>query len=170
LSGIREMPLQGLDSAGNPIYTYASSKMFAMPQPFTRIARIVYIAATDTMYISGFTSAIPWDATHWKEAGPVLARYDNWSSGTPTQQYTISLPWNTQSNPQTTTVGVAVDVYDARTGQAVGYMTPGASVGNTSGWVDVYLGISAAQRDNGEYVVLLEDDARAKILMYRWTP
>ena len=184
-SGIREMPLQGLDSAGNPIYTYASSKMFAMPQPFTRIARIVYIAETDTMYISGFTSAIPWDSTHWKEAGPMLARYDNWSSGTPTQQYTVSLPWNTQTSPQTTTVGVAVagnyvfiaelytakvDVYDARTGQAVGYMTPGASVGNTSGWVDVYLGISAVQRANGEYVVLLEDDARAKILMYRWTP
>ncbi|MFM0341138.1 NHL repeat-containing protein [Paraburkholderia fungorum] len=184
-SGIREMPLQGLDTAGNPIYTYASSTMFAMPPPFTRIARIVYLAATDTMYISGFTSAIPWDPTHWKEAGPVLARYDNWRSGTPTQQYAISLPWNTQSNPQTTTVGVAVagnylfvaelytakvDVYDARTGQAVGYMTPGASVGNTTGWVDVYLGISAVRRDNGEYVVLLEDDARAKILMYRWTP
>jgi hypothetical protein len=63
-----------------------------------------------------------------------------------------------------------VDVYDARSGHAVGYMTPGASVGNTSGWVDVYLGISAVQRANGEYVVLLEDDARAKILMYRWTP
>ncbi|HZZ09555.1 MAG TPA: hypothetical protein VFE79_02590 [Paraburkholderia sp.] len=185
LSGIREMPLQGLDAFGNPIYTYASSTMFAMPQPFTRIARIVYLAATDTMYLSGFTNAIPWDATHWKEAGPVLARYDNWLSGTPALQYAIALPWNTQSNPQTTTVGVAVagnyifvaelytakvDVYDARTGQAVGYMTPGASVGNTSGWVDVYLGISAVQRENGEYVVLLEDDARAKILMYRWTP
>nr|WP_244201230.1 hypothetical protein [Paraburkholderia rhynchosiae] len=185
LSGIREMPLQGLDSAGNPIYTYASSKMFAMPQLFTRLARLVYIAETDTMYLSGFTSAIPWDSTHWKEAGPVLARYDNWSAGTPTQQYAVSLPWNTQTTPQTTTVGVAVagdyifvaelytakvDVYDARTGQPVGYMTPGASVGNTSGWVDVYLGISAAKRDNGEYVILVEDDARAKILMYRWTP
>jgi hypothetical protein len=185
LSGVREMPLQGLDPAGNPIYTYASSKMFAMPAPFTRLARLVYVASTDTMYLSGFTSAIPWDSTHWKEAGPVLARYDNWSSGTPSQAYTIALPWNTQSNPQTTTVGVAVagnyifvaelytnrvDVYDARNGSAVGYMTPGASVGGTSGWVDVYLGISAVQRDNGEYVVLLEDDARAKILMYRWTP
>ncbi|MCC8393845.1 hypothetical protein LJ656_14705 [Paraburkholderia sp. MMS20-SJTR3] len=185
LSGIREMPLQGLDSVGNPIYTYASSKMFAMPAPFTRLARLVYVAATDTMYLSGFTSAIPWDATHWKEAGPVLARYDNWSTGTPTQGYAIALPWNTQSDPQTTTVGVAVagnyifvaelytnkiDVYDARNGSAVGYMTPGASVGGTSGWVDVYLGISAVQRDNGEYVVLVEDDARAKILMYRWTP
>ncbi|SDR43067.1 hypothetical protein SAMN05443245_5939 [Paraburkholderia fungorum] len=185
LSGIREMPLQGLDSAGNPIYTYASSKMFAMPQPFTRIARIVYEASNDTMYISGFTDAIPWDATHWKEAGPVLARYANWSTGTPTMVYSIALPWNTQTDPQTTTVGVAlagnyifvaelytnrVDVYDSRSGQPVGYMTPGASVGGTSGWVDVYLGISAVQRDTGEYVILLEDDARAKILMYRWTP
>ncbi|RZF31529.1 hypothetical protein EVC45_00235 [Paraburkholderia sp. UYCP14C] len=185
LSGVREMPLQGLDSAGNPIYTYASAKMFAMPAPFTRLARLVYVAATDTMYLSGFTSAIPWDSTHWKEAGPVLARYDNWSSGNPTPTYTIALPWNTQSDPQTTTVGVAVagnyifvaelytdrvDVYDARNGTAVGYMTPGASVGGTSGWVDVYLGISAVRRDNGEYVVLVEDDARAKLLMYRWTP
>ncbi|APA87950.1 hypothetical protein BJG93_21270 [Paraburkholderia sprentiae WSM5005] len=185
LSGVREMPLQGLDSTGNPIYTYASAKMFAMPAPFTRLARLVYVASTDTMYLSGFTSAIPWDPTHWKEAGPVLARYDNWSTGTPTQVYAISLPWNTQSDPQTTTVGVAVagnyifvaelytdriDVYDARNGTALGYMTPGASVGGTSGWVDVYLGISAVQRDNGEYVVLVEDDARAKILMYRWTP
>jgi hypothetical protein len=179
------MPLQGLDLAGNPIYTYSSSRMFAMPQPFTRLARLIYIAESDTMYLSGFTSAVPWDATHWKEAGPVLARYDNWSSGAPTQQYAVALPWNTQSNPQTTAVGVAVagdyvfvaelytakvDVYDARTGQPVGYMTPGASVGNTGGWVDVYLGISAARRDNGEYVILVEDDARAKILMYRWTP
>ncbi|WP_233856545.1 hypothetical protein [Paraburkholderia sp. HD33-4] len=185
LSGVREMPLQGLDSAGNPIYTYASAKMFAMPAPFTRLARLVYVAATDTMYLSGFTSAIPWDSTHWKEAGPVLARYDNWSRGNSTPTYTIALPWNTQSDPQTTTVGVAVagnyifvaelytdrvDVYDARNGTAVGYMTPGASVGGTSGWVDVYLGISAVRRDNGEYVVLVEDDARAKLLMYRWTP
>lgn len=60
-----------------------------------------------------------------------------------------------------------VDVYDARTGQAVVDRTPGASVGNTSGWVDVYLCISAVQRENGDYVALLEDNARAKILMYR---
>jgi hypothetical protein len=184
-SGIREMPLQGLDSIGNPIYQYTGSKTFPMPQQFTRLGRMVYVSQTDTMYLTGFTSAIPWNSTLWKEAGPLLARYNNWSSGNPSLQYTVSLPWNTQSDPQVTTVGVAVagnyifvaelftqkiDVYDARTGQEVGYMTPGASVGGTSGWVDVYLGISAVERDNGEYVVLVEDDARAKILMYRWTP
>ncbi len=183
-SGIREMPLQGFDRAGNPIYSYAGAKTFAMPAPFSRIARIVYIAETDTMYVSGYTGSLPWDAAHWKEAGRVLVRYDNWNSS-PTPVYTIALPWNTASNPPVTPVGVAVagdyifvaelytpkvDVYDARSGQLVGYMTPGAAVGNTTGWVDVYLGISAVRRDNGEYVVLLEDDARAKILMYRWTP
>ncbi|WP_259294922.1 hypothetical protein [Paraburkholderia sp. DHOC27] len=185
LSGIREMPLQGLDSFGNPIYQYANAKMFPMPAPFTRLGRIVYDASSDTMYVTGFTSANPWNTTLWKEAGPLLARYDNWSSPNPTLLYTIALPWDPSADPPLTTVGVAVagnyifvaelytqkiDVYDLRSGEAVGYMTPGASVGNTSGWVDVYLGISAVERDNGEYVVLVEDDARAKILMYRWTP
>ncbi|WP_321796920.1 hypothetical protein [Caballeronia sp. J97] len=184
-SGIRQMPVQGFDAFGNPIYSYAASKTFAMPAPFTRIGRVLYVAETDTMYISGFTQTIPYDASRWKEAGPVLARYDNWSTGAPVMTYSIALPWNTASAPPVTTVGVAtagdylfvaelytqkVDVYDARTGAPVGYMTPGANVGGTSGYVDVELGISATRRANGEYVVLLEDDARAKILMYQWTP
>jgi hypothetical protein len=61
-------------------------------------------------------------------------------------------------------------VYDARSGQLVGSMTPDANVGKTSGQVDVELGISATLRANGEYDILVEDDARAKILMYQWKP
>lgn len=185
VSGIRKMPLQGFDAAGNPVYRYSASTVFPMPAPFTRIARIVYVAETDTLYVTGFTSGYPYDASHWKEAGRVLARYDRWSSGHPSLQYTIALPWTVDASPQVTTVGVAVagshifvaelytarvDIYDNRTGQFIGSMTPGPEVGGTGGWVDVYLGISAARRDNGEYVVLVEDDARAKILMYRWKP
>ncbi|TKC92478.1 hypothetical protein FAZ69_02030 [Trinickia terrae] len=184
-SGIRELPLQGFDAYGNPVYTYASAKTYAMPQPFSRVARIVYDASSDAMYVSGYTSAYPYDSSHWKAAGRLLVRYDNWSSGTPQARYTIMLPWNVTADPQQTPVGVAVagnyifvaelytdrvDVYDVRNGQQVGYMKPGTSVGGTSGWVDVYLGISAVERSTGEYVVLVEDDARAKILMYRWTP
>ncbi|GAB2873854.1 hypothetical protein GCM10027093_06710 [Paraburkholderia jirisanensis] len=184
-SGVRELPLQGFDGFGNPVYPYAAAKSFAMPAPFTRIGRVLYVPQTDTMYIAGFTAAIPWDASRWKEAGPVLARYDNWSSGTATPQYAISLPWNTQANPPVTTVGVAtagnylfvaelytqkITVYDARSGQMVGALTPDANVGKTSGQVDVELGISATLRANGEYDILVEDDARAKILMYQWKP
>lgn len=184
-SGIREQPMLGLDAHGNPEYDYASAKHFPMPAPFNRIGRVLYDAANDRMYVTGFTPQIPWDSTHWKEAGPVLARYDYWSTGNPTLVYTVSLPWNTSANPQVTTVGVAVagnyifiaelysqriDVYDNRSGTFVGTLTPGASVGSTSGWVDIYLGMTATERSNGEYDVLVEDDARAKILLYRWTP
>ena len=99
--------------------------------------------------------------------------------------YFVPLAWNTQSSPPITTVGVAtagnyvfvaqlytqrIDVYDASTGQEVGYMTPGATIGSTSGQVDVELGISATLRSNGEYDVLVEDDARAKIVVYQWKP
>ncbi|SAL10183.1 BceP [Caballeronia peredens] len=184
-SGIRQMSVQSFDAPGNPVYSYGAAKTYAMPAPFTRIGRVLYVAETDTMYVSGFTQAVPYDATRWKEAGPYLARYDNWSTGAPSMTYGIALPWNTASSPPVTTVGIAtagdylfvaelytqkIDVYDARTGTPVGYMTPGANVGGTSGYVDVELGISATRRANGEYVVLVEDDARAKILMYQWTP
>lgn len=186
-SGIREQPMLGLDSHGNPEYSYASAKTYPMPPQFNRLGRIVYDAANDRMYITGFTAQNPWNSTLWKEAGPLLARYDNWSTlGTnQTPTYTVQLPWNLSADPQITTVGIAVagnyifmaelysqriDVYDNRNGTLVGTLTPGASVGNTSGWVDIYMGISATERANGEYDVLVEDDARAKILLYRWTP
>ncbi|WP_459904443.1 NHL repeat-containing protein [Caballeronia sp. HLA56] len=184
-SGIREMPLQGFDALGNPLYTYTSAKTYTMPAPFTRIGRVLYVPETDTMYISGFTQTIPYDAARWKEAGPYLARYDNWTRGPRVMTYLIALPWDTTANPVITPVGLAtagnylfvaglftqkVYVYDARTGAHVGCMSPGANVGWASGYVDVELGISATLRANGEYDILVEDDARAKILMYQWKP
>jgi hypothetical protein len=183
--GVRELPLQGFDSLGNPMYDYAAAKTFPTPAIFTGTGRVLYVPETDTMYITGYTAASPWNSSLWKEAGPVLARYDNWTTGHPTQRYVVPLQWNLQSNPPVTTVGVAtagnyvfvaqlytqrIDVYDASTGQDVGYMTPGATIGNTSGQVDVELGISATLRSNGEYDVLVEDDARAKTVVYQWKP
>ncbi|MEX3959290.1 hypothetical protein [Trinickia sp. EG282A] len=184
-SGIREMPLQGVDSFGNPIYQYSSAKTFAMPQPFTRIARIVYVASTDTMYISGFTNTAPYEASNWKSIGRVVARYDNWSSGAPRLQYVIPLVYGPTQNPALIPVSLAaagnylfvaesttarLDVFDARTGQQVGALAPQSTVGGTSGWIDAEMAISAAILPNGQYVVLAEEDARAKVLMYRWTP
>ncbi|CAG4901483.1 hypothetical protein R69919_02844 [Paraburkholderia gardini] len=44
------------------------------------------------------------------------------------------------------------------------------NVGGKSCRVAVYPGLRAVQRASGEYVVLVEDDARAELLTYRWTP
>jgi hypothetical protein len=49
-------------------------------------------------------------------------------------------------------------------------MQPGPEVGRASGWVDVPNGISAHRRKDGEYLVFVEEDARGKVLMYRWKP
>ena len=184
-SGIREMPLQGVDSVGNPIYSYSTAKTFPMPQPFTRIARIVYDSSSDTMYISGYTSTAPYNSANWKSIGRVLARYNNWSSGSPQLQYVIPLAYSPTLNPPVIPVSLAhagnyvfvaedttakLDVYDARTGQQVGSLSPGSTVGGISGWIDAEMGISAALLSTGEYIVLAEEDARAKVLMYRWKP
>jgi len=49
-------------------------------------------------------------------------------------------------------------------------MAPGPEVGNTSGWVDMTHGLRAFRRTDGSYVVVVEEDARAKNLVYGWTP
>ncbi len=49
----------------------------------------------------------------------------------------------------------------------LGNSSPGAAV-----WVqqDIRECLRAHRRSNGEYVIFLEDDFRAKVLMYRWKP
>jgi hypothetical protein len=64
----------------------------------------------------------------------------------------------------------AVHVFDKNTGADIGVINPGPEVGNTSGHIDVANAITAHRRDNGEYLVFVEEDARGKVLMYRWTP
>ena len=61
-----------------------------------------------------------------------------------------------------------VHVYDAGTGAKLGEMTPGPEVGKESGWVDFPDAIRAHRRSNGEYLVLVEEDAKGKIIVYRW--
>jgi hypothetical protein len=39
-----------------------------------------------------------------------------------------------------------------------------------TGWIDILTGISAHRRANGEYLVFVEEDYKAKVLLYRWKP
>jgi len=115
----------------------------------------------------------------------VFARYDNWSKGNRKARFTIDLPWSPSAKPLVSTIAMSVagdylftaesvtakvHVFDLRSGKEEGTMGPGADVGNVSGWVDLTQGISATKRANGEYVVFVEEDARSKVMMYRWHP
>ncbi|RKP45314.1 hypothetical protein D7S86_26065 [Pararobbsia silviterrae] len=174
--------VQGLDRVGNPRYDYAHMNSYAIPAPFTRIARIVYVPESDTMYLSGASAAYPWDEHDWNGAGKLIARYDHWSTH-PVLRYTIPVEnWvpNTSSIEgiaqegdyvfAVERVGGAVRVYDANTGSPVGELKPGPEVGALSGMIDVPMPVTAYRRANGEYLVFVEEDNMGKVIMYRWTP
>ncbi len=59
-----------------------------------------------------------------------------------------------------------VEIFRASDGRAVGHVEPGPEVGEV-GLQDLRETLTAHRRANGEYVVLLEDDFRSKVVMYR---
>jgi len=52
-------------------------------------------------------------------------------------------------------------------GAYVGSLVPAKDL---SGWVDLPYGITASRRADGEYLVIVEEDAKAKNIVYRWKP
>lgn len=181
--GINRFRYGGLDHSGNPIYSYDNTQTYAMPAPFNVVKRAVYEADTDTMYLTGYTADDPFDGRFWKEVGRRLVRYDHWSTD-PKQHYSIALPWKTTTPIATTisltvegkyiftveSLGLVLHIYDKETGREIGTLKPGPEVGGATGWVDVPNGISASRQPDGEYLIFTEEDARGKVLMYRWKP
>ncbi|MCZ8515377.1 hypothetical protein O9H85_23790 [Paenibacillus filicis] len=179
-SGISEYPVQGLDAIGNPIYTRATKKDFAMPAPFNVLQRVKYVAETDTMYLAGYIPALP--KKDWGRTGSVLARYDNWSAGNRTATWTINLEFEVmnQNYPKAMTIEGGrifmvygseplVYVYNTDDGTFVGTLWMTEQTGYRSGWVDVPYAINAYQRPtNGEFIVTVEEDERAKQNIYRY--
>ena len=182
--GIRRFPLQGFDDSGNPVYRYAAMQRFAVPAPLTRITRVIYNAAADTMFLTGSTAARPFNEHNWNSASSTLARYDHWLGGSPALRYTIDLP--DRGPPDTQGInGIAeagdylfaaetmtgiVRVYDRDTGRDVGRLAPGPEVGAASGMIDESMPMTAHRLASGEYLVFVEEDWHGKVLMYRFTP
>jgi hypothetical protein len=57
-------------------------------------------------------------------------------------------------------------------GAPVGVFEPGPTVGGieNTGWIDILTGITAHRRQDGEYLVFVEENYKAKALLYRWKP
>jgi len=184
--GLREFPCLGLGAHGSPLYSYASLKTTPMPAPFVELCRAEYVPETDTMYLGGYTTERPHTGGEWGTVGTEVVRYDGWSRGNPKPALRIALPYDGKKDPQVYIKAMCVAgnymfavesrdpervfVYDARTGVLQGTMQPDVTVGKSSGWVDTPYGIRAARRASGEYLVFVEEDLDAKVLLYRWTP
>lgn len=187
--GVRYFPLQGLDAHGNPQWDFTKSQTFPPPEGFLEVRGLRYDAANDTLYLGGTTAEHK--NQHWKPMGPVVARYDDWLRGARKPRWRVTLPYARGSRghescePMSFDVagdflfapytgasekdGVKigrVEIFRTSDGSAVGHVEPGQDVGGI-GLQDIAESLTAHRRANGEYIVLMEDDWKSKVLMYR---
>jgi hypothetical protein len=182
---VRYYPFQGFTAEGAPKYDWEKPVTSPQPAPFTEVARVSYVPASDTLYVGGYTQDRK--AKSWGCIGSVLTRYDGWLKGERKERWSVPLPVDDeQLHPKSIAIAgdylftvqvkslkgkpAVVSVFRAEDGRFVGTLVPGAEVGGNSGWVDQSHGLRAFKRKNGEYLVLVEEDWRGKNLLYRWTP
>lgn len=187
--GARYFPAQGLDTRGNPQWDFSKMQSFAQPDDFREVKRLRYDAASDTLYLGGTTAQDK--NQHWKPMGPVLARYDGWLRGARKLRWRVILPYAHGSSGHESCEPMGFDVagdfifapytgaskkdgvktgrveiFRASDGSAVGHVEPGEEVGEV-GLQDIRETLTAHRRADGEYVVLLEDDYKSKVVMFR---
>jgi len=169
-----------------PVFTTDAPDAWPWPAGYAKIERIQYDADTDTLYLAGYPAGAK--EPSWGLVGSVLDRYDGWLADPPRERrWRIELPvddenlfpkslivegdhvFTVQVKP-TQGVSALVSVFGTRDGAFVGTMFPGDTVGASSGWVDIFQGIAALRRADGEYLILVEENWRGKNILYRWRP
>ena len=177
--GTLRYEFQGLDPKGNPIYRSDKAMGWDPPEGMKNVARVWYDSDSDRLvaaeegvdergrpdmrhigkvfvcknYKGGNRKAISFDSGAGKEAGCVAAAGD----------YVFTGGWKERGR---------VWVNRMSDGQAVGVLEPGPTVGGVenTGWIDILTGITAHRRKDGEYLIFVEEDYKAKALLYRWRP
>jgi hypothetical protein len=171
--GFFRYDFQGLDAKGNPIYSGDKITLLEKPHGVNKIARVIYLDDTDTLitaeegadmrhidrvfickdYLKGNRETVSFVPGAAAEAECVAAAGD----------YVFTGGWKTRGQ---------IWVNRLANGAELGAFDPGESVGGVqaTGWIDLLTGITAHKRKDGEYLIFVEEDYRAKVLMYRWRP
>lgn len=170
---------QGLDPRGNPIYRADKISTWDPPDGMKEAARVWYDADRDILvaadqgvdeggkpdmrhigrvfvcknYRAGNRRAITFTSGCGAEAGCMTAAGD----------YVFTGGWKGRGQ---------VWINRMSDGAAVGVLKPGPALGGVenTGWIDLLTGITAHRRRNGEYLVFVEEDYKAKVILYRWRP
>ncbi len=187
--GIQMFPVHGVDAHGSPMWDFNSAHSFPKPAEFEQVKRLRYDVAGDTLYVGGTTAEHK--NQHWKPMGPVLCRYDGWLRGARTLRWKIVAPYAKGSSGHESCEPMGFDVagelifvpytgaskeigfktghievFRASDGSSLGSMEPPSDIGEV-GLQDIRECLSARRQADGAYLAFLEEDAKAKILMYR---
>jgi hypothetical protein len=171
--GFFRYDFQGLDAKGNPIYAEDKITVLEPPEGVKKVARVCYLDDTDTLvaadegsdmrhigrvfickgYLAGNRKAVSFESGAGKEAACVTAAGD----------YAFTGGWKERGRIHINRLGDGIEV---------GVLDPGPTVGGVenTGWIDILTGITAFRRSNGDYLVFVEEDYKAKVLLYRWHP
>jgi len=191
---ITRIPVQDLDSHGNPIYDISQARTWPRPEAFfgtgagVSLERVYYLPENDTMFLGGYTSRLPKskDAREWGTMGTEFACFDHWSTK-PKLRWRIDLPYAPNLGGHNSSViksaafagdyvflirstDARVFVHRKDDGKLVTTLQPGPEVGGHCGLIDIMHGMNATKRANGEYVIIIEDDDNAKNILLRWKP
>ncbi len=173
-----------------PDYETENPEEWPWPDDFSNVTRVIYTAEDDSLYLTGYLKTDEYDS--WGLCGKTLRRYNGWISGNPTIAWTIALPvdphgldgdrafsckgFATAGDYLFVSSAKAIDglhrtfVLDKKDGRVLGAFKPRDAVSTNVGWHDMPYSVTAFRRSNGEYMVIIEEDARAKNILYRWTP
>lgn len=180
--GVRYHPCEGLDENGVPVYRKERYREWESVAPFVEVNRLKYIPETDTLYVSGFTEDRKRNRknNHFIPGGAVIIRYDGWVNGEQRQVWRANLDYSKKyviksfdvAGDFLFTVGhqnSVLNVYDAASGEHIMELVPPEKLGKVANHVmcDIPYAIQAYQRKNGEYVVIQEEDAYAKNIVWR---
>ena len=188
---IRRHAFLGWGRGGEPRFETAQPESWPWPEDFEVVRRVHHDEASDTLYLGGYLKGQPVDS--WGVAGKTLRRIDGWRKGTRTASWTAKLPIDpagatgrTSRSPPARSPSRAttsssgwfkpeggkqhVHVLAARDARYVGSFVPGPEVGANAGWLDMPYAMDATRRDDGSYLLLVEEDWRGKNLLYRWLP
>ncbi len=171
--GFFRYDFQGLDAQGNPIYSADKVTVLDKPKGVNKVARVCFLDDGDTLivaeegsdmrhisrvfvckgYLAGNRETVSFVPGAGKEAACVTAVGD----------YAFTGGWKTRGR---------IWVNRLSDGAEVGVFDPGPTVGGVenTGWIDVLTGINAFKRSTGEYLVFVEENYKAKSLIYRWKP
>lgn len=189
---IRYLPFSQVAKEGVPAWSLDKARTFPVPPEFTEVRRAHYHPETDLLVLAGNNARD--HNQHWKPMGPILGVYDHVLAGEPKLHWTLTLPYEvgsaghesrepisfdvagdyifiayTRGMKADDTKNAYIKVYRLADGAFVGNMVSEQALGE-AGLLDLVESVRAAKRANGQYVVFLEDDMKAKIITFLWNP
>ncbi len=194
--GIYRLPISRFTDRGVPVYEAQHCELLPLPRPLTEIRRMLHDHDRNLTILNGFTQTYPRpDKWHWKRGGIVVCAYENFGRSEQRLLWQFAPPFEVANggnggdgnvtciamagdylflarNGSSRELGIErghVDVYTLRDQRHVGFFEPPTDWGQI-GIIDVVHALEAIHRDNGEYVVFLEDNGKGKQVVYRWKP